>query len=91
MQLRWRDKPVPFPERSRSPREPSASIGPQDSEYASKLTEAGFEDISIEPTRVYKVEDARQFLTAQGMEADSIAPDVKDKFMSAFILAKMPM
>ena len=63
----------------------------QDSEYVSKLAEAGFEDISIEPTRVYKVEDARQFLTAQGMDADSIAPEVEGKFMSAFILAKMPM
>jgi len=63
----------------------------QDSEYASKLAAVGFEDISIEPTRVYKVEDARQFLTAHGMDADSIAPEVEGKFMSAFIRAKKPI
>ena len=63
----------------------------QESEYASKLAAAGFEDISIEPTRVYKVEDARQFLSAHGMDADSIAPEVEGKFMSAFIRAKKPM
>jgi len=62
----------------------------QDSEYASKLAAAGFQDISIEPMRVYKAEDARQFLTAQGMDADSIASEVEGKFMSAFIRAKKP-
>jgi arsenite methyltransferase len=62
----------------------------QDSEYVSKLASAGFEDISIEPTRVYRVEDARQFLTAHGMDADSIAQEVEGKFMSAFIRAKKP-
>ena len=62
----------------------------QNSEYVSKLATAGFEDISIEPTRVYKVEDARQFLTAHGMDADSIASEVEGKFMSAFIRAKKP-
>jgi arsenite methyltransferase len=63
----------------------------QASEYVSKLTAAGFEDVSIEPTRVYKVEDARQFLSAQGIDADSIAAAVEGKFMSAFIRAKKPV
>jgi arsenite methyltransferase len=62
----------------------------KDSEYISKLTAVGFEEVTIEPTRVYKVEDARQFLSAQGIDADSIASDVEGKFMSAFIRAKKP-
>ena len=62
----------------------------KDSEYMSKLTAAGFEDVTIEPTRVYKVEDARQFLSAQGVDADAIAPQVEGKFVSAFIRAKKP-
>jgi arsenite methyltransferase len=61
-----------------------------DSEYISKLAAAGFNQITIEPTRVYKVEDARQFLSVQGMEADSIAADVEGKFISAFIRARKP-
>jgi ubiquinone/menaquinone biosynthesis C-methylase UbiE len=62
----------------------------KDSEYISKLTAVGFEEITIEPTRVYKVEDARQFLSAQGIDADAIASEVAGKFMSAFIRAKKP-
>jgi arsenite methyltransferase len=62
----------------------------KDSEYIAKLTAVGFEEVTIEPTRVYKVEDARQFLSAQGVDADSIAPEVEGKFMSAFIRAKKP-
>ena len=62
----------------------------KDSEYMSKLTSAGFEDVTIEPTRVYKVEDARQFLSAQGVDADAIASQVEGKFVSAFIRAKKP-
>jgi arsenite methyltransferase len=62
----------------------------KDSEYIAKLTAAGFERVMIEPTRVYKVEDARQFLRAQGIDADLIAAEVEGKFMSAFIRAKKP-
>jgi arsenite methyltransferase len=62
----------------------------QDSEYISKLAGAGFEEVTIEPARVYKVEDARQFLSAQGIDADSIAAEVEGKFMSAFVRAKKP-
>jgi len=62
----------------------------QDSDYAAKLQAAGFESISIEPTRVYSIEDARQFLTAQGIDVDRIAPAVDGKFMSAFIRAVKP-
>jgi arsenite methyltransferase len=62
----------------------------QDSEYVQKLSGAGFAAIEIEPTRVYEVEDARQFLTAQGVDVDAIAPVVAGKFMSAFIRATKP-
>ncbi len=62
----------------------------QDTDYASKLTAAGFEKVGIEPTRVYDVEDARQFLGGQGIDVDSIAPQVAGKFMSAFIRASKP-
>lgn len=63
----------------------------KDSEYISKLTAAGFQDVTIEPTRVYKVEDAQQFLTAQGIDTASVASEVEGKFMSAFIRAKKPV
>jgi arsenite methyltransferase len=57
----------------------------EEQEYLSKLTLAGFDDASIEPTRVYNVEDARQFLTEAGVDVDAIAPQVNEKFLSAFI------
>ncbi len=62
----------------------------EESEYRAKLTAAGFEEIEIEPTRVYRVEDARQFLASAGIDADAIAPHVDGKFASAFIRARKP-
>ena len=62
----------------------------KDSEYIRKLSGAGFETIDIEPTRVYGIEDARQFLTGEGIDVDAIAPLVENKFMSAFIRASKP-
>jgi arsenite methyltransferase len=62
----------------------------QDTEYISKLGDAGFEAIEIEPTRIHNVEDARVFLNEQGVDVDAIAPRVDGKFMSAFIRAKKP-
>ncbi len=59
-------------------------------DYRAKLAAAGFEAIGIEPTRVYQVEDAREFLTGKGVEVDAIAPLVDGKFMSAFVRAKKP-
>jgi arsenite methyltransferase len=61
-----------------------------ESEYRTKLAAAGFEDIEIEPTRMYSGADARQFLTAQGIDVDTIAPHVEGKFASAFIRARKP-
>ena len=62
----------------------------QDYDYAAKLARAGFDGIEIEPTRVYDIEDARTFLTGQGVDVDAIAPQVEGKFMSAFIRAVKP-
>ena len=61
-----------------------------ENEYRMKLAAAGFEAIGVEPTRVYKVEDARAFLTDKGIDVDAIAPAVDGKFMSAFVRAKKP-
>ena len=61
-----------------------------ESEYKSKLNAAGFEQIEVEPTRVYKVEDAREFLSSAGVDVDGIASQVDEKFMSAFVRAVKP-
>jgi arsenite methyltransferase len=62
----------------------------KDSDYTGKLARAGFDSIDIEPTRVYSIEDARQFLSGEGIDVDAIAPQVEGKFMSAFIRAVKP-
>jgi arsenite methyltransferase len=59
-------------------------------EYKSKLKSAGFEQTSIEPTRVYQVADAREFLVGKGIDVDAMANEVDGKFMSAFIHAVKP-
>lgn len=61
-----------------------------DYQYVAKLAHAGFDGIDIEATRVYDIEDARAFLTGQGVDVDAIAPQVQGKFMSAFIRATKP-
>jgi arsenite methyltransferase len=62
----------------------------EEQEYRDKLAKARFESIGVEPTRVYRVQDAREFLSAQGIDAESIAPQVDGKFMSAFVRAVKP-
>lgn len=62
----------------------------QDYQYVAKLAKAGFDAIDIEPTRVYSIEDARAFLSGQGIDVDAMAPQVEGKFMSAFIRAAKP-
>ena len=61
-----------------------------EADYAAKLAAAGFATISIEPTRIYQVEDAREFLTGKGIDADAVAAQVDGRFLSAFIRAKKP-
>jgi arsenite methyltransferase len=62
----------------------------EENEYRNKLASAGFERIDLEPTRVYRIEDAREFLAGQNLDVDAIAPLVDGKFMSAFIRAVKP-
>jgi len=62
----------------------------EETDYVKKLTAAGFDGVEIEPTRVYSIEDARQFLAGEGLDVDAIAPLVEGKFMSAFVRATKP-
>ena len=62
----------------------------EDQEYRAKLTRAGFEAIDLEPTRIYRAEDAREFLDREGIDAGAIAPAVDGKFISAFVRARKP-
>jgi SAM-dependent methyltransferase len=62
----------------------------EENEYVAKLARAGFEGVSIEPTRIYRVEDARELLASQGIDVDAIAPLVESKFMSGFVRARKP-
>ena len=62
----------------------------EENDYRAKLAASGFEQIDIEPTRIYRVNDAREFLSQEGIDVDSIAAQVDGKFMSAFIRAIKP-
>jgi 16S rRNA G527 N7-methylase RsmG len=61
-----------------------------DRDYLDKLARAGFVDAAIEVTRVYGVDDAREFLAAQGAELQQLAAQVDGKFASGFIRASKP-
>src|SRR5260221_636027 len=60
-------------------------------EFREKLSAAGFGDVNVEPWRVYRVDDAREFLTGSGIDVDTMAPQVEGKFASAFIRAMKPV
>jgi arsenite methyltransferase len=62
----------------------------EENEYRAKLAAAGFANVTVEVTRVYNIEDARQFLTEAGVEVDHIAREVENKFVSAFVRATKP-
>src|ERR1700720_2032169 len=59
-------------------------------DYRVKLTGAGFGEVTIEPTRVYRLEDAREFLSSSGIDVDAMAEQVDENFMSAFVRAVKP-
>jgi len=63
----------------------------EENDYRSKLAAAGFERIDVEPTRIYRAEDSREFLAGQGIDVDALAPQVDGKFMSAFVRAVKPI
>ncbi len=62
----------------------------EEQEYRDKLAQAGFEAIAVEPTRVYRADDAREFLAKAGFDAEAIAPQIEGRFMSAFVRARKP-
>jgi arsenite methyltransferase len=62
----------------------------EENAYRTKLTAAGFEQIEIEATRIYRAEDAREFLSGQGIDVATLAPQVDGKFLSAFLRALKP-
>jgi arsenite methyltransferase len=62
----------------------------EESEYRAKLAKAGFEDIDVEPTRVYTAESARDYLAGAGLSAEAIA-SIDGKFISAFVRARKPL
>lgn len=62
----------------------------EEQDYAARLTASGFQSVSIEPTRIYKAEDAREFLTGKGIDVDTIAREIDGKFFSAFVRATKP-
>ena len=62
----------------------------EENEYRSKLRAAGFEQVEVEPTRIYRVEEAREFLSSAGVDVDAIRSQVDEKFMSAFIRGVKP-
>ena len=62
----------------------------EESKFVQLLSKTGFTDVSIEPTRIYQVEDARTFLAGAGLDVDAIAPDIEGRFMSAFVRATKP-
>jgi arsenite methyltransferase len=62
----------------------------EESDYVAKLARAGFQEIGVEPTRIYDLADARDVLNAQGIDADAAARQADGKFMSAFVRARKP-
>ena len=62
----------------------------EEHEYREKLARAGFESIDVEPTRVYKMEEAREFLEAAGLDPETVGPQIDGKFISAFVRATKP-
>lgn len=61
-----------------------------ETDYRNKLEAAGFEQVDVKPTRIYRTADAREFLASAGIDADAIAPEVDGKFLSAFVRAVKP-
>jgi arsenite methyltransferase len=62
----------------------------EDVEYRQLLAGAGFEAIDLEPTRIYKADDARSFLAEAGLDRPGLAESIDGRFMSAFVRATKP-
>lgn len=62
----------------------------EEADYGTLLGNAGFEDIAVEPTRIYDADDAREFLRGAGLQLEQVAAQVEGRFMAAFIRARKP-
>jgi 2-polyprenyl-3-methyl-5-hydroxy-6-metoxy-1,4-benzoquinol methylase len=62
----------------------------EETDYRAKLAAAGFDNVGLEPTRVYRAEEARGFLQGSGIDVDAIADQVDGKFASMFVRATKP-
>ena len=62
----------------------------EESVYLAKLQQAGFEQINIEPTRIYTAEDAKEFLMGAGLDVETVANEIDGKFLSGFVRAAKP-
>ena len=62
----------------------------EEQEYRDKLGKAGFEGIDVEPTRIYRAEDAGRFLAEAGLDPVTVADALDGKFISAFVRARKP-
>jgi arsenite methyltransferase len=62
----------------------------EEGEYRRLLAEVGFEGIEVEPTRIYRAEDAREFFAGTGLDPDAVAGEIEGKVMSAFVRARKP-
>jgi ubiquinone/menaquinone biosynthesis C-methylase UbiE len=62
----------------------------EETEYRQKLAAAGFGEVDLEPTRIYRAEDAKAFLASAGLDREGLAESVDGRFMSAFVRATKP-
>jgi ubiquinone/menaquinone biosynthesis C-methylase UbiE len=62
----------------------------EENEYREKLVRAGFESVDVEATRVYRVDEAREFLEVAGLDPETVGPQIDGKFISAFVRAVKP-
>jgi arsenite methyltransferase len=62
----------------------------EENEYREKLARAGFASVDVEPTRVYRVEEASEFLQAAGLDPETVGPQIAGKFIAAFLRAVKP-
>ena len=62
----------------------------EENEYREKLAGAGFASVDVEPTRVYRVEEASEFLRAAGLDPETVGPQIAGKFIAAFLRAVKP-
>ncbi len=62
----------------------------EEREFEALLEEVGFEESSLEPTRVYELEEARSFIEDAGLDVDALAAAVEGRILSAFVRARKP-